>query len=238
MGKPDGQVVASRPLSRRAAPLRILAQDDELVAVAKPAGLLVHRDDHHPEAPALLQQVRDQLGRYLYPVHRLDRSTSGIVVFAFDPTVAARLQRALTTSGTKRYLALVRGHPPAVWTSDRPLAPATGPARSATTHFRRLACYADASLVEATLATGRWHQIRLHLAHAGHAVLGDTAHAKARANRRARAALGLERLFLHAHALDLAHPETGAPLVLRDPLPAELVRVLAQLDRGTLNRSG
>jgi 23S rRNA-/tRNA-specific pseudouridylate synthase len=92
-------------------PLPVLVLDEDFVAVSKPSGLLVHRDDHHPDAPAALQTVRDQLGKHLYPFHRLDRATSGILLFGFSRKAAAALQESLATSRYKRPIAVARWRP-------------------------------------------------------------------------------------------------------------------------------
>lgn len=211
-------------------PLRVLWHDTSIVAVAKPSGMLVHRDEHHPDAPVLLQTLRDQLGQWLYPVQRLDRATSGIVLFGLTSEAAARLQQELqAATAAKLYLALVRGGVPEEWIHERALTDSHGTPRLARTSFRRLAQFDRCALVEARLHTGRWHQIRRHLAHETHHVLGDTTHGKGRDNRFFRAERGLTRLFLHAHRVACTHPTTGELLTLHDPLPAELLAVLARI---------
>jgi tRNA pseudouridine65 synthase len=210
--------------------LRVLHLDDALVAVSKPCGMLVHRAEHDPSAPVLLQSLRDQIGRWLFPVQRLDRATSGIVTFALSRPAAAALQQSLQADDARKcYLALVRGSVPEAWRDERPLTDDGGVARAAVTNFRRLRQFDRCALVEAELETGRWHQIRRHLAHAAHHVLGDTTHGKGRDNRFFRAQRGLHRLFLHAHRLEIRHPATGARLQLADPLPPELAAVLQRL---------
>lgn len=211
-------------------PLRVLWHDAQIVAVAKPSGMLVHRDAHHDSAPALLQTLRDQIGQWLYPVHRLDRATSGIVLFGLSREAAAALQASLQAADARKlYLALVRGFVPEQWTDERALTDSGGVLRDARTTFRRCAQFDRCALVEAELHTGRWHQIRRHLAHQAHHVLGDTTHGKGKDNRFFRAERGLTRLFLHAHQVELMHPQTQQPMQLREPLPAELRAVLARI---------
>jgi tRNA pseudouridine65 synthase len=217
------------------APLPILFLDEHLVAVSKPSGLLVHRDDHHPEAPAALQVVRDQLGRFLYPVHRLDRPTSGILLFAFSTADAAALQASLSSDESEKdYRALVRwpGSDPGLgdaWVCDRPLHDEKDVARPARTGFQLLERFRRSALLGCRIQTGRYHQIRRHLNHCGRHVIGDTTHGKGRINALYRERYGLTRLFLHQHRTRLRHPRSGAPLELVDPLPIELAAVLERL---------
>ena len=208
--------------------VRILHCDDDLVVVSKPSGMLMHRDEHFRDAEVVVQTVRDLLGgRFVFPVQRLDRSTSGIVALALSSTAAARLQRSLTdASSAKVYVALVRGHIAPEVDCDRPLSNAAGVALPSRTTFRRLAVLERCSLVSATLHSGRHHQIRRHLNHLGHHVLGDTTHGKGRDNRFWRAHRGLARLFLHAARLEFTHPTDGRPMTIRDPLPEALHDVL------------
>lgn len=216
-------------------PLRVLWLDDDLVAVSKPSGLLVHRDERHPDAPAALQIVRDQVGRFLYPVHRLDRATSGILVYAFASATAAALQASMTAAGAhKDYFALVRwpGSFPEFgdrWICDRPLHDEKDIARPAHSEFWLVEPFRRAALITCRIATGRYHQIRRHLNHCGRHVLGDTTHGKGRLNELYRQRYGLDRLFLHAARLSLLHPRTGQPIELLDPLPPELAAVLAAI---------
>jgi tRNA pseudouridine65 synthase len=216
-------------------PLRVLLLDEDFVAVAKPSGLLVHRDEHHPEAPAALQTVRDQLGRHLFPFHRLDRATSGVLLFAFDRETAAALQEALASpEAHKDYLALLRwpGSDPDLpwtWTCDRPLHDDKNVARACRTDFAVLEVFRGAALTHCRLFSGRYHQIRRHANHCGRHVLGDTTHGKGRLNAFFRERYGLDRLFLHLQRVVIRHPRTGDRIALEDPLPDELAAVLGRL---------
>lgn len=226
---------APHAASPPAPPLRVLHQDDDFVAVSKPSGLLVHRDEHHPDAPAALQTVRDQTGKFLYPFHRLDRATSGILLFAFSRPAAAALQQALAApDAAKEYLALVRwpGSDPTLgetWSSDRPLTDERDVPRAAHSEFAVEERLHRCALVRCRITTGRHHQIRRHLAHQGRHVLGDTTHGKGRINAAMRRLYGLHRLFLHLHRVTLRRPGTGAVLELVDPMPMELSAVLERL---------
>lgn len=215
--------------------LKILHQEEDFVAVAKPSGLLVHRDEHHPDAPAALQLVRDQVQRHLYPFHRLDRATSGILLFGFSRGAAAALQRSLASPDAhKSYSALLR-YPGsgrdlgASWTSERPLSDDKGKQKECRTDFTVVEAFDRCALVRCRLFTGRYHQIRRHANHCGRHVIGDTTHGKGRINAWFRERHGLSRLFLHLGRVDMAHPRTGAPMALEDPMPQELVAVLASL---------
>jgi tRNA pseudouridine65 synthase len=215
--------------------LPILHLDDEFVAVSKPGGLLVHRDEHHPDAPAALQTVRDQLGRRLYPFHRLDRPSSGILLFGFTSAAAAALQAVFAAPEThKEYLALMRwpgSHRelPDCWTCDLPLHTDDDRAQEARTGFEVLERFRGCGLVRCRIHTGRYHQIRRHANHSGRHILGDTTHGKGRLNELFRVKYGLPRLFLHLHRVAMHHPRTGAALELVDPLPVDLTVVLARL---------
>ena len=216
--------------------LTLLYQDEHLVAIDKPPGLLVHRTQLAAgEDEAALQLLRDQLGRTVWPVHRLDRGTSGVLLFALSAEVASLLG-AMFEQGQmdKRYVALVRGWPQAEeGLIDHPLArdpelPSTGQTMlQAQTRWRVLARIewplvtdprfptTRVALFEAEPLQGRRHQIRRHLKHIAHPILGDATHGKGPLNRAVAAFLGTQRLWLHARELKLIHPVTGSPLQLQ-----------------------
>lgn len=195
------------------------------MVVLKPGGILVHRSELSGERDVLLQRVRDQLGQPLFPVHRLDRPTSGALVFALSPEDARATHDALRApEAHKQYLALVRGVTPERFVSERPIG-----GKEARTEFERVAQVAECSLLEVTPRTGRRHQIRKHLDHLAHHVLGDTSHGKGRINRFFRETYGLPRLFLHAHRLGFAHPREARRVEVLAPLAADLRAFLARL---------
>ena len=214
--------------------LHILWRDAHLVAVYKPAGWLVHRTGLDAgETRFVLQTLRDQLGQRVYPVHRLDKGTCGVLVMALHVDAARALSQAFEQQRTrKRYVALVRGWLPDCAEVDHALqpddAPPDAPAQEAFTRFRCLArldlaeafdphhASTRASLVEAIPTTGRRHQIRRHLKHLAHPILGDATHGKGPLNRwwAEPARLGQARLWLHAQALTVPHPLTGLDLEL------------------------
>lgn len=216
-----------------AEPLDILFEDDALVVINKPAGTLVHRgwgDDDEP----LLQRLRDQLGQRLHPIHRLDRATSGALLFGKSSEVARNLSDQFAArTVVKRYIALCRGHDPALSLVDHPLAPEKGDERKpAVTQFRLLGHHGRYGLYEATPLTGRVHQIRRHLKHASHPIIGDVRYGKGEHNRIFRDHYGFHRLALHCFRLELAHPRTGERLVIQAPLSAEFAGLLVRLGIG------
>jgi tRNA pseudouridine65 synthase len=212
--------------------IELLYVDDHLVIANKPSGLLVHRGWANDDDVAMFR-VRDAVGEHVHPIHRLDRGTSGALVFARSREVAATLMRALELGEVqKSYLALVRGTPPDDGTIDHPVPKSEGAERvPAVTRFRRLARSSvdRCSLVLAEPLTGRLHQIRRHLKHVGHPLIGDVNYGSGELNRHYRATYGLHRLALHARRIHLKHPLTGEALEVTAPVPDDLGRALEQL---------
>ena len=213
--------------------LRILHADAAVIAIDKPAGLLVHRsslDAHETRTAADL--LRTQLGAPVWMLHRLDKATSGVLAFARSVEVASTFGEAFEAGRVrKRYLALVRGWPDAEGEVDYALArdpelPSAGqPRLPAVTRWRRLACvewpFPDGrhatsryALVEVEPLSGRRHQIRRHFKHIAHPLVGDTTHGKGAHNRAVAAWLGTTRLWLHATRLELPGVDGRAPLVI------------------------
>ena len=207
----------------------ILYQDDQLLAVHKPPGLLVHRSPISRDQVFLLQTLRDQIGRRVYPVHRLDRATSGVILFGLSPEAArALVDRFEARQVEKRYWALARGWVEEGGDIDHPVADEEGNnlAQPALTSYRRLATvelpvavdrYPSSrySLVEVTPHTGRRQQIRKHFKHISHHLIGDTTHGNGRHNRFFREHYGIHRLMLLARELVLRHPYEEKTLRLR-----------------------
>jgi tRNA pseudouridine65 synthase len=200
-----------------------LYRDDALVGVAKPSGMAVHRGWSR-ERIVVLTEVRNRLGRPVFPVHRLDRATSGALVLALDPGTARGLQEQFIAGGVaKRYLALVRGIPPEQGVIDHPVPRSPhGPRVPAVTEFRRLATFERYALLEVVPRTGRLHQIRRHLKHVSHPLIGDVRYGKGEHNRLFRDRFGLHRLALHALELAFDHPADGRRLRLVAPVPEDL----------------
>lgn len=233
--------------------LPILYRDALLVAVHKPSGLLVHRTqlDRH-ETRFAVQMLRDQIGQRVWPLHRLDKGTSGVLLFALDADTARRVSAQFESGEVaKRYLAVVRGHPDESGEIDHPLSldsadqawlgrQAVQSAQPARTRFHRLATvelphrvdrYPSSryALVELEPLTGRRHQLRRHMKHIAHPIIGDATHGKGRHNRLFQDLFGCHRLLLAALELRLVHPHTGMPLVLTAPLAEDFADVLNQL---------
>lgn len=201
----------------------LLYRDDRIAAFAKPSGLLVHRG-WGDDAIVALTLARTAIGARVHPVHRLDRATSGVLLFALDPASAAALGALFSGGGIRKtYLALVRGVPPDEGRIDHPI-PRTegGPRVDAATTFRRLHVFERYALVEARPETGRLHQIRRHMKHISHPIVGDVNYGKGDINRLFRERFDLHRLALHASEVRFVHPFTGEPLVIAAALPADL----------------
>lgn len=211
--------------------LEIIYRDDDLVAVDKPSGMAVHRGWANDGGVPALQAVRDQIGRHVFPVHRLDRATSGVLLFALSGEIAHEVQAQLEAHEVqKRYVALCRGNDPALGRVDHPLAKEDGgEPRPAVTDFKLLGRFERYGLYEARPVTGRVHQIRRHLKHASHPIIGDTKYGKGEHNRIFRERFGFHRLALHASDLRLRHPRTGEALHLHAPVSEEFARLLRAL---------
>jgi tRNA pseudouridine65 synthase len=212
---------------REAQAVEVLWRDERLVAVAKPPGISVHRGQDR-DRDVLLARVRDAVGRWVYPVHRLDRGASGVVLFALDPATAAVLQRQFR-AGTvaKRYIAVVRGVPAADGVIDHPVPRSRDGARVvAVSSWRVLGSFGRYGVVEVWPHTGRYHQIRRHMKHLGHPLIGDVRYGKGEHNRWFRERFGLHRLALHAVQLGFDDPLDARRRVVEAPLPDDLARVL------------
>lgn len=213
-------------------PIDLLYVDDEVVVALKPSGILVHRGWDNDDDVAMFR-VRDAIGARVHPLHRLDRGTSGALVFARTATSAAVLARAFEEGNIeKHYLALVRGVPPGEGVVDYPLPKSEdGPRVPARTRYRRVAASPidRCSLVLALPETGRLHQVRRHLRHVNHPLVGDVKHGSGVINRHYRANYDLHRLALHASRIAFAHPVTGARIAVDAPMPDDLGAALDRL---------
>ena len=226
--------------------LSVLHQDEHLVAIDKPPGLLVHRTGLDAgETQFAMQLLRDQLGRHVWPVHRLDKGTSGVLLFALDPDTARLLGQQFEWGDgmQKTYRAVVRGWPSNQGLIDHPLRRMDDDARAqrlevqtAITRYRTLDRLAlplphssprsshpttRVAEVELQPETGRRHQLRRHMKHVAHPILGDSTHGKGPLNRAVADVMGLQRLWLHALELTLQHPHTAQALRLCAPLGPE-----------------
>jgi tRNA pseudouridine65 synthase len=200
--------------------IHILHRDARCVAVDKPSGVATHRgwaDDDD----ALLQLVRDTVGVYVYPIHRLDRGASGVTLFALDRD-AARAFSDAWVNADKRYLAITRGHPPEHLVIDHAIPKAPGLERvPAKTEVWRRETFGRYALVEARPHTGRLHQIRRHLKHISCPLIGDVRYGKGEHNRLWRDRFALHRLALHCTSLRVTHPDIGE-LAVQCPLAPDL----------------
>lgn len=234
--------------------LPVLFDDGDIIAVNKPSGLLVHRSmiDRH-ETRFALQILRDQIGQRVYPLHRLDKPTSGVLLFARSADAA----RAASTLFAERqvhktYLAICRGHAPAAGAIDHPLkeeldklsdrkARQDKPAQAALTDYRCLATatlpvaidrYPESrfSLIECRPHTGRKHQIRRHLKHINHPIIGDAKHGKGNYNRYFKQQLNAGRLLLSATETRFPHPYKDSEITVTAPLDSIFRRLLVHFE--------
>jgi tRNA pseudouridine65 synthase len=221
-----------RAMGTAAREIELLYEDAEVVVANKPSGLLVHRGWDKDDDVAMFR-VRDAVGVHVHPLHRLDRGTSGALLFAKNPVAAAALAKDFEEGRIeKRYLALVRGKAPAEGTIDYAIPRREdGPRVPARTRFA-LVAHSEVdrcSLVLAMPETGRLHQVRRHLRHINHPLVGDVSHGDGKVNRHFRATYNLHRLALHASLLGFVHPVTGVRLVVRAGIPDDLAGPLALL---------
>lgn len=218
--------------------LPLLYLDDHLVAVNKPPGLLVHRTGLDAgETQFALQIVRDQLGRPVWPVHRLDKGTSGVLLFALDAATASAIGQSFESGEhmNKHYRAVVRGWPAPDGTIDHPLRRMPDDMRHQRQEWQpaltRYTClhllelpvpygafsHTRCALVDLYPQTGRRHQLRRHLKHIAHPIIGDATHGKGPLNRAIAQLLGVQRLWLHAQSLQIRHPLSGLTLTIEAP---------------------
>lgn len=227
----------------------VIYEDDALIAINKPAGMLVHRSklDAH-ETRFALQWVRDRIGQRIYPLHRLDKATSGVLAFAKSPEMARYWSEAWHTDAVKKhYLALVRGWPTAEGTINHPLRDPDSAPDSAKKNAETTFTTINKSLINIKIdryemsrfalvllspVTGRRHQLRQHLKHLNHPIIGDVRYGKGTYNRWAREQFGEARLFLHAHQLLLNDGDRS--ITITAPLNQHWQQSLAFLQNNSL----
>lgn len=223
--------------------LEIVYQDENLIAINKPHGLLVHRSSIAKDATEFaLQKLKQQIGQHVSPVHRLDRKTSGILLFALDKeTEVAMHKKFMDNLVTKKYLAILRGHAPAEMTIDYPLMKENGMMQEAVTYFKTLK-YAEIpyalgkhltsrySLVEAAPTTGRMHQLRKHFAHIFYPIIGDRKHGCNKQNRFFKEQWNMTTMMLHASELNFRHPVTDQEVHIRAGVSDEFASVMALME--------
>lgn len=224
--------------------LEIIYQDEVIVIVNKPTGLLVHRSPIAADASEFaIQVLRDQIGQKVFPVHRLDRKTSGLLVFALNEEVNKLMQVAFMNRAIeKKYLAIVRGFVAENGTIDYALTNEAGKVQDALTHYRLLQHFeieipngkfttARYSLVEVEPETGRMHQIRKHFAHIFHPIIGDRPHGCNKQNKLFLEKWGMNSMLLHASELTFKHPISNQEMTFKAPLPADFNLTIERLSK-------
>lgn len=207
----------------------VLYRDEDVLVVSKPAGILTHRSEMAHDSDVAMMRARDAIGAHVWPVHRLDRQTSGALVFALTAEMARVLCLAFEEGRVaKVYVALVRGQAPEHLVLDYPVPKGEGKERvPAVTELRRLYARDYFSVVEARPRTGRFHQIRRHMSHLRHPIAGDSNYGTGWFNRKIRAEAGLLRLALHASSITL--PTASGTREIHAPMAADFAEALAKL---------
>ncbi|GJM61059.1 pseudouridine synthase [Persicobacter diffluens] len=224
--------------------LEILYLDEYFCAINKPAGLMVHKSRVARDVKTFaMQELRNQLDRYVYPVHRLDRATSGILLFALSPEDCTLAQQMITDRKiTKKYWTVLRGYTPEEGEIDKALTSEFNDTpKESLTIYKKLeqqespfkvserypAC--RTSLVEAQPITGRTHQLRQHFAKIRHYIIGDNKHGDHKLNKGFKSEVGVENMLLHARSLTFIHPHSGENVHIEAPLPDYYSEILDKL---------
>ena len=223
--------------------LEIIYEDEYLVAINKQHGLLVHRSSIAADAEEFAVQIlRNQLGTKVYPVHRLDRKTGGVLLFAKDENTNSKMQIMFSKNEVKKgYLAIVRGYTPDKLEIDYPLKKENGQVQEA---FTKLYTISQSeipvafgkfhtsrySLVKLEPETGRMHQLRKHMAHIFHPIIGDRPHGCNKQNRMFKEKYGMDTMLLHAQSLSLKHPILNTEIKLTALFQGEFTRMLNVLN--------
>ncbi len=228
-------------------PLEIIYQDEYLVAVNKPHGLLVHRSPIAADASEFaIQLLRDQLGKKVYPVHRLDRKTSGVLLFALNENLNRMMQEAFMNKQVKKkYLALLRGYTPALGVIDYALTNEKGKVQEAITHYATLKTFqlpipfgnqetSRYSLVEVNPETGRMHQIRKHFAHIFHPIIGDRPHGCNKQNKLFLEKWNMNTMLLHAQQIEFTHPLSLELIKITSEMHDDFNRILSLFENHTV----
>jgi len=219
--------------------LEIIYQDEYLVVINKPHGLLVHRTKIATNTDVYaLQLLRDQIGQKVYPVHRLDRKTSGVLIFALTEEVNSKMQKQFAENKvSKVYQAIVRGFTPSQESIDYALTNDNGKTQDAVTHFITIKKSevnvpygkfktSRYSLIEIKPETGRFHQIRKHLAHLRHPIIGDRPHGCNKQNKLFKEKWNMITMMLHAKQVEFIHPVTNEPMLIKAGFQEEFKRTL------------
>ena len=240
----EGEEEVKEEVNNRTQNLHLLYQDPYIVAVDKPSGLLVHPTAEATDRNTCMSIVRDQIGQFVYPLHRLDRGTSGILLMGLDVESARLMHKAFAERNVaKTYVTIVRGWTEEQGVLNRPLRKKLDKKESAITRFRTLARgklpfpvgrYPEArySLVEAMPVTGRRHQIRRHLSNADHPVVGDTVHGDGKHNRLFRQLFNCYHVLLHAVQIEFKHPVDEKQVRLYATPPNDFMEVCQRIGWG------
>jgi tRNA pseudouridine65 synthase len=223
--------------------LEIIYQDSHLIAINKPHGLLVHRSKYADEAKVFaVQELRNQIGQHVFPVHRLDRKTSGVLLFALNPEINSQMNQQFAENRVaKKYMAVVRGFTQDLGIIDYPLENELGILKEAVTNYTTLQQTeipvalgnfksSRYSLVEIKPETGRMHQIRKHFAHIFHPIIGDRPHGCNKQNRMFKERWNMDTMLLHAHEISFTHPITQVHTTIHASLHGEFLRSLELLE--------
>ncbi|MBK8349180.1 MAG: pseudouridylate synthase [Saprospiraceae bacterium] len=222
--------------------MEVLYEDDHLIAINKPHGLFVHRTALDKDATIFaVQCVRDLIGQRVYPVHRLDRKTSGVLVLAKSKSVQSLMNEMFRERQVmKKYLAIVRGYTDDNGTIDYVLKTDKGKAQDALTHYRTIKRTeiqissgrfetSRYSMVELNPVTGRMHQLRRHMSHIFHPIIGDRPHGCNKQNRFFLAQFEMGTMMLHASEISFAHPISGLTVHIQGEIHSEFERMIREL---------
>ncbi len=223
--------------------LEILFLDEQIIAINKPNGLLVHRTALARDADEFaLQLLRDQIGKPVFPAHRLDRKTSGVLIFALSAEANAQMQKQFSENKIKKvYLAIVRGFTDDSGMIDYPLVKENGTSQSAITNYHTLSRTeleipfgkqqtSRYSMVEIMPETGRMHQIRKHFAHIFHPIIGDRPHGCNKQNKLFKENWNMTTMLLHASEIRFSHPISNLEISIKAPLNEEFLRTAKLLN--------
>lgn len=222
--------------------LEIIHRDPDLILINKPHGLLVHQSPIARDAEEFaLQMLRDQIEQNVWPAHRLDRKTGGLLLFALNKETNALLQTLFRENLIKKkYLAIVRGHTPDFMDIDYPLRKENGVMQEAFTHFKTLQkseipiafgkhSTSRYSLIEAIPQTGRMHQLRKHFAHINHPIIGDRPHGCNKQNKFFKETWAMDTMLLHASELTFIHPHSKQEVHFTAKIQNEFLRMCSLL---------
>lgn len=219
--------------------LEIIYQVEYLIAMNKPHGLVVHRSAYIGDADVFaVQELRNQIGQFVYPCHRIDRKTSGVLLFALDSEVNALMHKQFAENNVKKkYLAIVRGYPDDLGLINYPLTNEKGKIQEAITEYRTLKRAeldipsgkfktSRYSLVEAYPQTGRLHQIRKHFAHILHPIIGDRPHGCNKQNKLFKVRFKMNTMMLHAAEIVFNHPVSNKEIIIQANIQSEFKRMM------------